>query len=744
MSTTWKKICLASSILMAFDSYAAIAQAQQATSSAPEGGIETITVTAEKRAQNVQNVPISMTVVTGQQIAAFHDNDLHSLENSVPSLYIERLNWADTIYLRGFGSPPANFAFDPDVSMYVDGVYFGRPQQITEPFFDLERMEVLRGPQGALFGKNTAAGAINVVTAGPTDTFEGSATAAYNFSLNGEELSGYVSGPIDDTLSARLAVKILDDDGYINNVTTGDKNPRQKERLARLSLKYEPQSNLDVSGKIEYSETRTDGENSVIGSLTVPGKVSDIQYADGDPFGYRDAAYVSAFNSEATANYHFSDLTLTSVTGFSSFHADRANSYSMDVPAVFLNRVIENFQQASQEVRLTSPENQTFSYIVGGYFDWSKDDIGTPWNYNLLGGLLAGSLNSQFAQTAETYSAFAQGTYNIASDFRLIGSLRYTQIDKSGSFYTVLTSGVPLAGLTSDAAKINEGHLDPSLTAQYNLTDSAMLYATYGQGSKSGGFISDTPGTAQSAFVFKPERSTNYEVGLKSTFAEDTILLDVSLYDTIIKNLQTSVFDPAHPGGFITKNAAAASSKGVETVLGWRPIDSLQLTFNGAYQDAHYDNYPGANCLARQTLAECDPSAPFSAPNSVANNNLAGAPLTYSSKWTGNLQVTHTLPLPHDLQFVTTLMPSYRSRFYNSDDQSLVYGVQKGFVKFDARLQLGDVDDRWDVALIGKNLTDKKTYSFSNAWPFPLTNYPQATKYLDEPREVILEATMHF
>jgi iron complex outermembrane receptor protein len=605
-------------------------------------------------------------------------------------------------------------------------------------------MEVLRGPQGALFGKNTAAGAINIVTAGPTDTFEGSATAAYDFSLSGIDLSGYVSGPVSDSLSARLAVKVLDDDGYIVNKTTGDKNPRQKERLARLSLKYEPQSNFDVSGKVEYSETRTDGENSVIGSLTVPGQVENVQYADGDPFGYRDGAYVSAFNSEATANYRFSDLTMTSVTGFSSFYANRANSYSQDVPAIFLNRVVEKFQQASEEVRLTSPEHQTFSYIVGGYFDWSRNNIATPWIYNLVDGLVAGSVNSQFAQTTQTYSAFAQGTYSITDDFRLIGSLRYTLTDKSGSFYTKLVSGVPLSALTSDAAAISEGHLDPSLTAQYDLTNSMMLYATYGRGSKSGGFIADTPGTPQSGFVFKPEESTNYEVGLKSTFANDTVLLDASLYDTTIRNLQTSVFDPSDPGGFVTKNAASATSKGVETVLGWRPVDSLQLSLNGAYQDAHYDNFPGANCLARQPLSQCDPSAPPSAPNSIANNNLAGVPLTYSSKWTGNVQATHTLPLPHELQLVTTLKAAYRSKFYNSDDQSLIYGVQDGFVKLDGRLQVGDTDDRWDVALVGKNLTDAKTYSFSNAWPFPLTNYPQATKYLDEPRTIALELTYRF
>jgi len=178
---------------------------------AQESTIETVTVTAQKREQNVQDVPVSMTVLGGQQIANLQTRDLKALQNYIPNLYVARTGVNDVVYIRGFGSGVNNIAFDMDVSIYQDGVYGGRSAQFTAPFFDVDRIEVLRGPQGALFGKNTAAGAISIVTAGPTDTFEAKGTVSYDFIQKGPELNGYIAGPISDTLGARLAVTPIDE-----------------------------------------------------------------------------------------------------------------------------------------------------------------------------------------------------------------------------------------------------------------------------------------------------------------------------------------------------------------------------------------------------------------------------------------------------------------------------------------------------------------------------------------------------
>ena len=184
---------------------------------AEEQVIEEVIVTAQKRAQSVQDVPMSIEVIKGEELDAYQIRDLKALQNYVPNLLIQSSPGNDAIYVRRFGSQAANYAFDQSVSMYVDGIYGGRNRQFMAPFFDVERVEVMRGPQGALLGKNTAAGAISIITAGPTDTFEGSVTSSYNFDREGFEVYGYVSGPMSDTLSGRLAVKYTELDGYIKN-----------------------------------------------------------------------------------------------------------------------------------------------------------------------------------------------------------------------------------------------------------------------------------------------------------------------------------------------------------------------------------------------------------------------------------------------------------------------------------------------------------------------------------------------
>ena len=738
-----KKVERIFALLAAASALGLVAGQASAAAAAGEASVTEVVVTAQKREQKLQDVPISISVVSGDQLAAFHAKDLYDLAVSVPNLYVEHLNAADVIYIRGFGSAPSNFAFDQSVSMYQDGIYAGRGKQFEAPFFDIERVEVLRGPQGALFGKNTPAGAISIVTAGPTSEFHAGVTAAYNFDFKGFDASAYVSGPITDTLSARLAVKGLDLDGFIPNRTTGKDDPRRKQGLARLTLRYAPTDDLDFTAKLEHSDVHVHGANIVLASTTLPGQETEVRYADGNPFGFGEAENIVANSASVTGNYRFNDYTLTSVTGYSYYDADRANAYSRDVPAVYVNRILEDFKQFSQEVRLLSPAHQRFEYIIGAYYDWSDYDLRYPKNYNLPSGV-KGIIESDFTQKAKTYSAFGQGTFNVTDQLRLIGSLRWTRTEKTGRFWTFLLAGTPLGRITTANGEISESNVDPSATVQYDLTPDVMFYATYARGSKSGGFVSNTVGTVDSTFIFKPERSTNYEVGMKSALFDHRLTLDVAAYSLTFSNLQTSVYDPTlTPPAFVTKNAARARSRGVEAAIVFRPVEALQITWSGAYQDAKYLDFPGANCLSRQPASVCSAAAPLGAANSVARNNLAGYPLTFASKWSGAFQVQHTAELG-DYVVKTTAAANYRSRFYNSDDQSLIYGVQKGFVKLDARIELSDVSDRWSVALVGKNLTNERTYSFGFAWPGSLSAYPTAHRVLDETRNVAIEGSLRF
>lgn len=722
----------------------AMAQGRDAESAIVEREADEIVVTAQKREQSLQDVPISIAVVTGEALSAFHAKDMADLAASVPNLFVERLNAADVIYIRGFGSAPSNFAFDQSVSLYQDGIYAGRGKQFEAPFFDIERIEVLRGPQGALFGKNTPAGAISIVTANPTSDFEAGITGVYNFDLKGPEFTGYVSGPVTDTLGVRLAVKSLDLGGYIPNRTTGKRDPRRNQMLARLTLQYE-NGDFDATAKLEYSRSRTKGAAIVISTVTDPLEITKDRYADGHPFGFSESNNVTSKNASLTANYQVGDHVLTSITGYSTYDANRSNSYTKDVPAIYLNRIFEEFEQFSQEIRLASPADNPLEYIVGTYFDWSDYALDYPRYYRALPSGLTGSNISVFDQSAQTMSLFAQATAKLSPEFRIIGSARYTRNKKRGNFETVTLTGMPFGAATTAKGRISENNVDPSVTAQYDVTPDVMLYASFGRGSKSGGFVSNTVGTVDSTFIYRPERSTNYEAGLKATLFDRMLTVDLALYDLTFKNLQTSVYDPTlSPPGFVTKNAASATSRGIEWAFGLRPAQWLKLSWSGAYQDATYDDFPGASCLASQAISVCSPSAPVGAPNNPANNNLAGYDLPFSSKWSGSLQAQIKAPIADRYELATTAQFNYRSKFFISDNQHPVYGIQPAYQKLDLRVQFGDRDERWNVALVGRNLTNERTYSFAFLWPASLSNTPAGQRYLEETRTIAIEGNLRF
>lgn len=708
-----------------------------------------VVVTAQKREQKLQDVPISMEVVSGERLSDFATNDFKQMVKFTPNVSVETTAGNDTIYIRGFGSPPANFSFDQAVSLYMDGVYAGRNRQAQAPFFDLARVEVLRGPQGALFGKNTPAGAVSIVSAGPTSSFEGSVTALYNFELEGPEVSGYVSGPISDKIGARLAVKLLDQDGYIKNRATGHDDPGNKMALARLTLRFAPTEDVDYTLKTEYSDRQVKGGLTVSSPLATSQNPSKTRYLQQSALG-PEGTEATSWLVSGTGNLSIGDFTLTSVTGYSFFRSNIINGFDQSVPngngAVTPNSVYnsypEHFRQWSQEVRLLSPTGQKLEYVVGAYYDTALYQLTQLGGFNIASLNYFGLLNTEFRQRSQTLSAFAQATYHVTDQFRLMGSLRYTTVDKRGHFFGRLRYG-PFAlrpvNTIANGKINNEDNWDPSVTAQYDITPQIMVYATYGRGSKSGGFVSNTYGTTNATFVYKPERSENIEAGIKSTLAEGRVVLNVSIYDTSFKDLQVSVYNPTI-STYQTGNAASATSQGIEGSAAFYPAKGLDFTLAAAYQDAKYDNFPGAACLATQAVTQCNPAVPAS----IAANNIKGAPLPYTSKFSFSAQGHYRHEFGNDMALDTTVAVHGRSKYFDSDNQSPLYGRQKGYAKLDARVQYGPTDERWHVAFVGKNLTDELTTGSAFNLPAPITAVPRAILYLEETRSIALEAGLKF
>lgn len=746
----WKKALFASCTLCAI-APAQLAFAQTTTGEAParapaatESAAETdaVIVTALKRAQNIQDVPLSINVISADQLEEYNKSDIRGIQGSVPGLFVQTSPTNQGLYLRGFGSAPTNPAFDQSVSLFQDGMYLGRSRQFMAPFFDVERIEVLRGPQGALVGRNTAAGAISIITASPTDTFEGAANVNYNFSREGYGASGYVSGPISDTLSARLALRYEDIDGYLKNLATGTDDPSKKSIFGRVSLAWEPSESFDATAKFEFASTRVNGTHTVNVPRNAPFTLTDVKNG-ARPFGAEERDDQDGYNSTITMNWDLGAYTLTSITGFSYFASDTLSGAAALNPENYYVAWYEKFNQQSQEVRLLSPEGKRFDFVVGAYYDQSGNSIFQTARYNVIG--RNGAANINFHQNSRSYSLFAQGTWRVTDDVRVLGSARQTWIDKTGRSTRTLAFGTALSGVFGPIGpvEINEELFDPSVTVQYDLTDDVMVYLSFGRGSKGGGFDSANASTTTANFAFKAEESQNIEIGEKGTFFNGALVLNVSAFRLKFENLQVASFVP--PLGLQTSNAAGATSKGAEFTATLRPTDRLTFSASGAYIDATYDDFPGAPCRGTQAPSVCSSTAPIGAPNNQANNNNRGIQLPFVPEWSGELRAEYAHPIG-DMTLTVSGAANHRSEVWIDSSYNPGFGQQPAVTKFDARIALTGPADRWSLALIGTNLTEEWSAGQSFAWPLETGpgGTPVAGIFLDEGRVVQLQAGVRF
>ncbi|MBM0169748.1 TonB-dependent receptor [Altererythrobacter sp. C41] len=735
----------------------AAAQAQDQDAPAPTApttdnrprSIGEIVVTAQKREQRLQDVPVSITAVTGEAIEDLKITDLRSVQSYVPNMAVLNSGVNPVVFIRGFGSGPNNVAFDQEVSVYLDGIYGGRGAQFSAPFFDLERMEVLRGPQGALFGRNTAAGAISLISAKPGPAFEGYVSAGYDFERQGVDLTGVVSAPLSDTLGVRIAGKLVHQDGYIRNLYNDRDEPLLRDEMARVTLRWQPSADIDVSLKNEYGSHALKGGVTVTGSLTED--VYDNDFGDeryiSDNYagaGLDEGSGIKTWNTALNADISLGDHTLTLIGGYSHYKTSRFTAYDEIAPdgsipanggnARFGNGFPEDFDQWSVEARIASPLGQFLEYVLGVYYDTSEYHLHQDTYYRDIPGL-TGHQTTDFYQDSDAWSAYGQGTFNFTPDLRLIAGLRYSEVKKSAEFTQRSVSGV--IGPDREG-RLSEDYFDPSGTLQFDVTPDVMVYATVARGSKSGGFVSNTFNVSEDGFQFAAERSMNYEFGMKSTLGNGLATVNLAIFRMDFEDLQQSAYDP-DLRTFFTRNAASARSEGVELEVQIIPTDSLSLNANVAYLDARFEDYPGAPCLVYETIEQCDSSDP----DSLEQHNIAGLPLMFAPKWSGNVGFQHEADLG-SLKLTTGGNAQFRSKYYIADGYSPIWGLQDGWAKFDARIELGAQDDSWSIALVGRNLTDVHSRGAAIRLPGSITATQRTLNWMDEYRSISLNGTVRF
>jgi outer membrane receptor protein involved in Fe transport len=762
--------------------------------------LEEVVVTAQKREQSLMDVPISVNAVDGAKMNEAGITNLEGMTAYVPNLTMNQTGIGTIIAIRGISSG-INQGFEQSVGQYVDGIYYGRAQLARAPFMDLERVEVLRGPQSILFGKNSIAGAISMLTAKPTDEFEGSISALYEPDHEETDVRLVLSGPLTDNLSGRLAILDRTIDGYYDNDTLDRPESDEEERVIRGSLKWDVNNDLTINLKVEDGSFDTKGRfleivnpvgesyAGVLSFLTGGQYVLDTDQ-DFNRQANGDTSVNDTENVTLNIDYAIGDHTLTLVTGYNAYEYREICDCDFTGASIFTVDTTEDFEQFSQEIRITSPGGETLDYIAGFFYQSSEldftDAIIIPSDSLLVPGLARtlGSLgvedptvvantstNRAFEQDTDLWSIFAQVTWNISDAARLTLGARYTDEDKEASRLQVhidqMGNPAPIGTIEDDLNVFyglfriepyvqieddrNEGAFTPLVTFQYDVTPDAMLYATYTTGFKSGGF--DVRSNAhpdqsvvnalrarvidlQGVFEYEEEEAESIEFGGKFTLADGAAELNVALFRTEYTDLQTSQFDGTL--GFNVTNAGEATSQGLELDGRWRVSEGLTLSGSAAYLDFEYDKFPNAQCYFGQE------------PNSTSNPGLCdvtGKRREFTPEYQASLSADYVQPLGDALELRGTVDFVYSDSYLASPalDPNL---EQDSFTKVNARISIGAADGQWDLALVGKNLTDEEVVSFGNIAPLATTFTGGAGAvyygFYDRSSSVALQGTLRF
>lgn len=767
MSVPFRRSTLCAA-LMALATAPALAQFQ----------LEEIIVTAQKREQSLQDVPISVNAMTGVKMEQVGITNLEKLSAYVPNFSMNQTGISSTITVRGISSG-INQSFEQSVGMYNDGIYFGKAQLTRLPLFDMERIEVLRGPQPILFGKNSIAGAVSLVTAKPSDELEGSAQVLYEPDSNERDYRFVLSGPLSDTFSGRMSLLYREMDGWVDNVTADRDEKQEKEQVLRLGGLWEPTDDLSVQFKYENAQFDTDGRNvelindiirednpvggrsyitgltSLVGLLNtlvtagartgplITGySLDDITLNQERTAGAFDSSKNDVDNFLIDADYMIGDSTLTFVTGYVDYKTREACDCDYtSAPIIDGTTLVEDYDQFSQEIRITSPGGETVDYIAGLFYQENSLDYGDK--INIPGNSLLRLLNNNFAnissrrsfeQDTEVWAAFVQATWNMTEDWRLLLGGRYTQEDKDASRVQshFNSAGVDQGGtnLLLNAlfgnlrvepnnleGSLSENAFTPLITLQWDATDDVMVYASYVEGFKSSGFDNRSnadpdpavvvPGTspaAVGAWEFDKEEATSYELGMKASIG-DVAEVNAAIFYTEYDDLQTSVFDGGV--GFNVANAAGAEVKGLEVDGRWMISENFTLSGSLGYLDFEFKDFDVAQCWFGQSVLR---------PETVTNALLqqcdaSGERKEYTPEWKGVITGDFYYPIGDALELRAQVDVQYSDEYLWSP-QLDPRTMQDAYTKVNARIALAQSDDQWEVALIGNNLTDEETIDY--------------------------------
>ena len=756
--------------------------------------LEEIVVTARRRAESLLNVPVSVTALSRETLERSHITDIQQIAAMTPNLMIASASGGGggSISIRGVGSSYLDPGIEQSVGINIDSVSVGRGRFILASQFDLQQVEVLKGPQALFFGKNSPAGVVSITTADPTNKLSAMLRAGYEFEAREKFVEGYVSGPLTDNLGFRVAGKFSDLRGFIKNVTQAAPNlaspgfditgpnhrwQGQTSYAGRLTLKWQPTDRLTGTFKFAVSHLTGDGDESnteafcsrssasypnlsilsftqgmvidpqsdckknrrkAVGAIPAGFLVNwpEAQKHNGNSWNILDT-YLGSLN----LNYRLSDaLTLTSVTGYTKLLGKNLGDYDNTSFATVWSAQRESTRTWSQELRLASDYKGPLNFTLGLFFEDAKRSNSFNPILGFIGfdptnGGSAYTFRDIWRNSGKTYSAYGQVRWSILDNLELAGGVRYTKEKKSIAGENSYINGLGLAFGFAPAGqvvarKLQFSNWSPEVTLSYKPQRNLMIYLAYKTGYKSGGL--STPATISTAYVadpsllaFKPEKSKGFEAGIKGELFDRTLRFDLAVYRYTFTDLQLTSFDPDLVAYFI-RNAGKARTTGIEGSVVWRATQELNLTAGAAYNRAKYVSFTVAQCPATMGCQSYDRS---------------GQPLPRAPKFSFNAGFDYSHAISDGLKIGVNGEGIWTSSYWTSEVGDTA-GILKGFWRLNAGVRIGATDDRWELALIGRNLTNKYYMLVSNDKVLSVPgNYGG---YFARPREVVVQGTVKF
>lgn len=747
MTKTWMMAGVAAMALTASP-----AIAQSAASAADDGAPAEIVVTAQKRTERLQDVPVAVSVVSGAALAAQGGVNIENAQYLVPSLTFRKgaVSINQSLFLRGVGTSTFSLAGEPSVSAVVDGVVYSRAGEAFSDLVDIERIEVLRGPQGTLFGKNASAGVVNIVTKQPSDRFEASAEAAY-FDRQEYRARGAVNVPLGDVAAVRLTGFYSFYDGNIRNIgpVSDDYVNGYKRYGVRGALRIDvsPDVRLTVIG--DWRKANDDCCTEV--AATTPTNALAVQALSGVTFAGDKTrtiktnliaqALQESYGVSAQLDATLGTQTITSITAFRRFDESEIREGDLlDRAYVGLPQTHDvgpqTGQTFSQELRLTSPGDQFFDYVIGAYY--SHADTKRTFTRNVTqctaiagatGLIPCGSANAnafqfntgtaRFGSVFKNLAIFGQGTINVAERFRIIAGLRYTA-DQLDVFHSRVAS--PLAGGPGIQPNFDQGvfnangntaasngvpfrnkvtstNFSGKAGVQFDISRNSTAYATFARGYKGPAFNVFFNLNITGSGSIAPETSDAYEIGLKNTLFGGTLTVNLAAYYAKYRNFQANNPDVITIGGVPTivgrfTNAGEVSTRGGELDLVWRPVRDFNIAGGVAYTDAKVDAF-------RQIPGQA------SIPN--------GTTLAYAPKLKASLGADYRLRTGGGIDFALGAQGSYQSSqlsFFDAALANRVAGTIHPYAILDLSAGIVASDDRFRLTAQVKNVFDQ---SFASA-----------------------------